>query len=78
MTVSFANYRSLTDGSPEVHSLMYREEISREHRQHHVVTVLTVRVPDPPFPQLHLLLPVCQEVNDALTGGCGHSELCES
>src|SRR4029434_382009 len=71
-----ADFRSLTDGSPEVQSLVYREEQWGEH------TSLGGTSADCPgagynFSQPHLLLPVYQEVCNPLTGGGMHSELGE-
>ncbi len=50
--VSSANFRSLTEGSLEVQSLVYREKTNGERTQPRGTPVLIVRVLDENFPSI--------------------------
>ncbi len=74
--VSSANFRSLTEGSLDVQSLVYREKSSGERTQPRGAPVLIIQVLDENFPSLpSCCLSVCQEAVDPLTDGSGHGEL---
>lgn len=79
MTVVLStNFRRLTDGSPEVQSLVQREKSTGKNTGKNTHPWgSSADCPDAgcDFPQPLLLLPACQEVCDALTDRSWHSEL---